>query len=275
MKDNLEDKTVSVNTEADDADFVIEVVENPVPNEIPLDEDYDNPEAEAEEEEVQEETEQEEEYELDPSSPAFKLLGKRAQKRIKELLDERNGAQERASRAEAEAAQYKTQVSSASDQTLALQEQRVAGVEREIEANVARLQSQWEATDVDDRKALFKLQQEIAKEEARRLDVNRAKQWIDQRKAEAKQAPRGAPAPDTDYTAFTQRNGKWFQKDRKMTTFAMGVHQDLIGAGYRPDQPGGSRGREAYYAEIEKQVREAFPQEFKGKQAPPKRKVGV
>ena len=50
-------------------------------------------------------------------------------------------------------------------------------------------------------------------------------------------------------------NNYWYGKDRRMTSFALGVHEELLYNGIEPDS-------EKYYTEIDRELRKTFPDKF-------------
>ena len=50
-------------------------------------------------------------------------------------------------------------------------------------------------------------------------------------------------------------NNDWYGKDRRMTSFALGVHEELVYNGVEPDS-------EKYYTEIDRELRKTFPDKF-------------
>jgi antitoxin (DNA-binding transcriptional repressor) of toxin-antitoxin stability system len=50
-------------------------------------------------------------------------------------------------------------------------------------------------------------------------------------------------------------NNDWYGKDRRMTSFALGVHEELLYNGIEPDS-------EKYYTEIDRELRKTFPDKF-------------
>jgi hypothetical protein len=62
------------------------------------------------------------------------------------------------------------------------------------------------------------------------------------------------PAPDRKAEAWQNRNG-WFGRDRSMTAFALGLHEDLRYNGVEV-------GSEEYYRELDKTIRKRFPEQF-------------
>lgn len=69
-----------------------------------------------------------------------------------------------------------------------------------------------------------------------------------------------APRPDNKAEDWQTRNA-WFGKNRGMTAYALGVHEDLKDAGV----PVGS---DEYYRELDKTIRTRFPEVFQSQQRP-------
>jgi hypothetical protein len=63
------------------------------------------------------------------------------------------------------------------------------------------------------------------------------------------------PAPVDDKLLAWQDENQWFGKHRRMTSYALGLHEDLLEEGI----PAGS---EEYYRRINADVKERFPDEF-------------
>jgi len=77
--------------------------------------------------------------------------------------------------------------------------------------------------------------------------------------------------PDEKTRRWVAQN-EWFEKDREMRSFALGVHDDLVARGITPSS-------EEYFERIEKRVREVFPKYFGAKKpanvvAPASRSTG-
>jgi len=62
------------------------------------------------------------------------------------------------------------------------------------------------------------------------------------------------PEPDRKASAWQNRNS-WFGRDRSMTAFALGLHEDLRYKGVEV-------GSEEYYSELDKTIRKRFPEQF-------------
>lgn len=78
---------------------------------------------------------------------------------------------------------------------------------------------------------------------------------IDQGQWSAQAEPQQAPQPDPKAMSWQERN-KWFGEDRVMTSFAFGLHEELVGNGVDPTS-------DEYYASIDKEIRTRFPDRFK------------
>ena len=63
-----------------------------------------------------------------------------------------------------------------------------------------------------------------------------------------------APPPDPRAQDWAEQND-WFGTDQAMTYAAFGIHRDLVEEGQDPTSDG-------YYTEVDKRIREYFPQKF-------------
>ena len=67
------------------------------------------------------------------------------------------------------------------------------------------------------------------------------------------------PQIDRKALAWQKKNESWSGNIRKMTSFAFGVHEDLVSQGIDPDVDS-----DEYYSSIDKEMRLRFPEEFEG-----------
>jgi hypothetical protein len=85
------------------------------------------------------------------------------------------------------------------------------------------------------------------------------------------QAPAAPKVPKPDERAMQwAENNPWFMKDKTMTGFAMGLHEDLLAQGIDPKS-------DLYYSRIDAAVRRAFPDRFDGgtqEEKAPRRQAG-
>lgn len=63
------------------------------------------------------------------------------------------------------------------------------------------------------------------------------------------------PKPDTKAVAWRREN-PWFGSDKRMTAFALGVHQELVESGYDTSS-------DEYYNTLNKELKAVFPKAFK------------
>ena len=77
---------------------------------------------------------------------------------------------------------------------------------------------------------------------------------IDKGQWAAQAEPQQTPQPDSKALSWQERN-KWFGDDRVMTSFAFGLHEELVGSGVDPTS-------DEYYANIDKEMRRRFPEKF-------------
>jgi hypothetical protein len=69
--------------------------------------------------------------------------------------------------------------------------------------------------------------------------------------------PTARPAPDTRAQEWAARNSAWFQKDKAMTAFVFGVHEDLVSKGVDPRlEP------DTYYSKLDAEIKARFPEKF-------------
>lgn len=75
------------------------------------------------------------------------------------------------------------------------------------------------------------------------------------------------PEPDNKAVAWQKRNG-WFGKDRSMTAFALGLHEDLRDNGVEV-------GSDEYYRELDNTMRKRFSEKFEGQEDNRRTKSGT
>ena len=67
------------------------------------------------------------------------------------------------------------------------------------------------------------------------------------------------PQIDRKALAWQKKNESWWGTNRKMTSFAFGMHEELVSQGIDPDVDS-----DEYYSSIDKEMRIRFPEEFEG-----------
>lgn len=202
-----------------------------------------------------------------PEDDEIETYSESVQKRIKQLRFEYHEAErqkQEAIRLREEAINYAKQVS---EQNKKLQdnlqknqgfavEQTKGRLAAELEKAKATYKQAYEAGDPDQ---LLEAQANLT-----RLQ-NEQYRWDNYRPAPKQEAPepefvREQPqqqqAPElTESQRRWLSNNDWYGKDRRMTSYALGIHEELVYNGVAPDS-------EKYYAEIDKEMRKTFPTQF-------------
>ena len=227
-------------------------------------------------EEVEEETsktEEEEEVEKseDTESKDKKVFGKRAEKRIKQLVKEKKELEskikELASKEEAWVQEKDELTSKSKDSELHAINLYIDRLKSQEKQSLVALKTAKESGDID---AEIKAQDALASVKAENLVARqykiRAESDSENRKAKLKTKPKQvstSAAPDRKALEWQKRN-EWFgstaTKDRIMTQAAMVIHKELIDEGLMPNN-----NPDEYYNELDSRMREEFPERFKTK----------
>lgn len=154
----------------------------------------------------------------------------------------------------------------------ALLEQAKKNVENEVAQARAKYKAAYESGDSD---ALVAAQEALttAKMKAERVNNFRpAPLQESQTEVQIAQQANQAPAADPVLTEWQERNS-WFGPNKRMTAYALGVHEDLIAEGI----PAGSK---EYYKRIDAEMQERFSDVFgsaktEDAQTPPAKKTNV
>lgn len=123
-----------------------------------------------------------------------------------------------------------------------------------VQAELDRAKSAYkQAYEVGDTDAIIEAQEKLAALSAQKVQFDRYKP-----KEAQPQRPPALPVqqnrPDREAVEWAERN-QWFGKNKRMTSFAMGVHDELVSEGIDP------RSQE-YYRRIDQEVRNTFPDQF-------------
>ena len=127
-----------------------------------------------------------------------------------------------------------------------------------IEAQLAQAQAQYKAAyEAGDPDELLKAQSELTRLQNEDYRISnykvpkREEPAPEVTKQEAQTEPSKPPQRALDWAD----NNTWFMKDKRMTGFAYGVHEELVAKGVEPNS-------EQYYNEIDAAMKEAFPTKF-------------
>jgi len=211
----------------------------------------------------------------EPTDDELESYSDKVKARIKELTHARHDERRKreaiereqqealrfAQQAAEENARLKKQLEEGST-TYATQSQQLA------EINLANAKTKLkQAHEAGDSEAFAEAQQEVT---SAVLALERAKSFKPtplQKSSEAGTVSPNAPerpptVPKPDDKAVKWRNDNpWFGTDKRMTSFALGVHQELVEGGYDTKS-------DAYYNAINKALRDTFPTAFKSAEKP-------
>ena len=145
-------------------------------------------------------------------------------------------------------------------------------IEAQLEQAKAQYKTAYEAGDPDE---LLKAQSELTRLQNEEYRVNNFKpakrEEPDPVPSEAaKQEAQPEPAKPPQRALDWADKNPWFMKDKRMTGFAYGVHEELLTKGVEPNS-------EEYYNEIDAAMKEAFPSKFEveaEESAPPQSQAG-
>lgn len=138
----------------------------------------------------------------------------------------------------------------------ALMENSKSSAEHELQLAKKLFKDAYDAGDVD---AVADAQEKMM---AARLNVEKAESYQPQYgdiEETAAQPQQQQPQIDRKALAWQKKNESWWGNNRKMTSFAFGVHEDLVSQGIDPDVDS-----DEYYSSIDKEMRLRFPEEFEG-----------
>ena len=233
-------------TEDSSDDFEIEVVDDVSEDDKPRVKDYDGPDI--------------------PEDDEIESYSERVQKRMKKLSFEAKEAerQRQALAREREELLRVTQTFQSENEKLRQQLQQNEGTL--VEQAKARLEAQLtqakaaykDAYELGDTDKMIEAQEKLT---ALNNDMYRLKGYKPKpAQASQVQQPQSyqqqpqVPQLDERQKAWLSEND-WYGKDRQMTAFALGVHEELVYNGVDPNS-------EKYYSEINRQVRQRFADKF-------------
>ena len=201
-----------------------------------------------------------------PDDDDLEGYSEQVQKRLKKLTFEAKEA----ARQQAEAARMRDEAinyaKSVAEQNKKLQEdiqksqgyvvdQAKGRLSAEIERAKVAYKNAYEAGDAD---ALLEAQANLTKLQNDQYRWDSFKPAPRQVAAPAAPAPQPAAQQQVRLSRSQEQwlsNNDWYGKDRRMTSFALGVHEELVYNGVEPDS-------EKYYTEIDRELRKTFPDKF-------------
>ena len=215
-----------------------------------------------------------------PEDDELESYSERVQKRMKKLSFEAKEAerQRQALSREREELLRVTQTFQSENEKLRQQLQQnegtlVAQAKARLEAQLSQAKASYkEAYELGDTEKMIEAQEKLTSLNNDMYRVNNYKPRPAQAPQPAQQAPvQKAPQLDKRQREWLSDND-WYGKDRQMTAFALGVHEELIYNGVDPNS-------DQYYTEINSAVRKRFADKFEDDleevEVAPKKKANV
>lgn len=174
-------------------------------------------------------------------------------------------------RARADAEKYRKMVE---DGEPVLIEQASGRLDAQIEQAKRAYQDAYETGDAA---KLAEVSSTLAQLQAEKVRVNNFADEVKRRKAQTQPQERQepvqpqrpqAPKPSARSMEWAEKNKTWFQVDPEMTGYAFGVHERVIKSGIQPDT-------DEYYRQIDKSMRQKFPEQFGAQQETPAARPGT
>jgi len=202
--------------------------------------------------------EQKEETEEDPGLAEY---SEKVQKRIKKLTFQAKEAERREKAAVEYAKGLKNKYESAEKKfeetdTNYLNEYK-ARIDSEREKAKSELKAALDAQDTDQ---ILEAQDKLTKlaVENEKVSMTLADKESKKKEVESQPAQQAVEAPQPPISSKAQEwatDNEWFGSDRVLTSAAMGIHEDLLGEGIDAES-------DEYYNQINKRMKEYFPQKF-------------
>ena len=195
-------------------------------------------------------------------------FGKRAQKRIRNLVQKRRELEGKLVQAEEQNRKLTEDLSTRQGEVDEHQGFAIQQYGDRLDAETEALEKSWtHAHEEGDQKELWDIQRKLARVESGRMDLEKWQKAEERKKPAEGQAPQEtqapapaqeirSPKPDKKATAWA-RNNVWFGKDKDMTVDALEVHRELI------EEDGVDPTTDGYYVELDKRLKEMYPDRFK------------
>lgn len=217
-----------------------------------------------------------------PEDDEIESYSERVQKRMKKLSFEAKEAerQRQALAREREELLRVSQTFHSENEKLRQQLQQnegtlVAQAKARLEAQLSQAKASYkEAYELGDTEKMIEAQEKLTSLNNDMYRVNNYKPRPAQQPAQQAVQPQQRPqAPKLDERQQQWlSDNDWYGKDRQMTAFALGVHEELVYNGVDPNS-------EKYYSEINQQVRQRFADKFEDDleevEVAPKKKANV
>lgn len=194
-----------------------------------------------------------------------------AERRIAQLVAERNAAEDRVRAAEARLREAEEGTTRLTEEASYYLDRATASEEEALDSALDGVKSKLrKAHEEGDADMVAEATLQLTKLEASKREVARQKdaktRYLADREKREKQAPQQNGAtqqrqriqPSEKATAWKEQNESWFGQDPVMTNTAFTIHNVMVNSeGYDPES-------DEYYEELDARLREYFPQKFKG-----------
>ena len=225
-------------------------------SEIPVVPQKEEPRTDVQEKQTSEQTDELEDYSENVKKRINQLTAKR-----KQALEEADAAMQYAQQQKKENDQLKQQLSN-------LDKGYISEYGTRVESQTDQAKKLFkEAYEAGDSEKMAEAQDVMAKlaieKERLRIQKARSEQEVQPQQKQQEQPPQRQQAPKVEDLDPKLQNwmksNTWFGSDMVMTGAAQGLHQQLVGSeGYDPTS-------DEYYAEIDKRMRDSFPNKFQDK----------
>ena len=197
----------------------------------------------------------------------------KVQKRINKLTADRKNALEQAEAAIAIADNLKKQNEELSSRIKEVDNAHTSEYSARVETQYEQAKRMLkEGMDTGDTDKVVQAQESLSQlsidKERLRIQKIKNEEPVEEEKAQPQQTAQQPPKYDANLQNWLSEN-KWFGSDEYMTNIARATHEKLISQGFDAaiDDPDNARGAQAYYAEIDKTMRQFFPNNFSDQQA--------
>ena len=225
-------------------------------SEIPVVTQKEEPRTDVQEKQTSEQTDELEDYSENVKKRINQLTAKR-----KQALEEADAAMQYAQQQKKENDQLKQQLSN-------LDKGYISEYGTRVESQTDQAKKLFkEAYEAGDSEKMAEAQDVMAKlaieKERLRIQKARSEQEVQPQQKQQEQPPQRQQAPKVEDLDPKLQNwmksNTWFGSDMVMTGAAQGLHQQLVGSeGFDPTS-------DEYYAEIDKRMRDSFPNKFQDK----------
>ena len=243
------------------AEEKVETIEEEKDVEVTLDENVES--ASVDTAETAPNTGQSEQKTEEPDDKELQDVGKRAQDRIKKLTTKYKNEERAKQEAERKAQEAALENEQLKERLKNLDHGYISEYGTRLDAQLEQAKKNYrdahEAGDVD---KMFDAQQALSKisieQERHRIAKDRQEAQVKQveqqtQQPQAQSQPQQAPV-DPKAQAWAEKN-EWFGEDQVMTSTAMGIHQKLSEEGF-------DLSSDEYYDEIDRQLKNLFPEKF-------------